>query len=94
MCGLYLSVGLKPDRSALMRAAHRGPDGVGWRVFDTPAGPLAMGHLRLAIIDPLPRSEQPMADDELRFWLTLNGEIYNYRELRTELALEGVQFHT
>lgn len=94
MCGLYLSVGLEPDRSALMRAAHRGPDGVGWRVFDTPAGPLAMGHLRLAIIDPLPRSEQPMADDELRFWLTLNGEIYNYRELRTELALEGVQFHT
>lgn len=94
MCGLFLSVGLEPDRSALMRAAHRGPDGIGWRVFDTPAGPLAMGHLRLSIIDPLPRSEQPMADEEGRLWLTLNGEIYNYRELQTELAAEGVRFRT
>lgn len=92
MCGLFLSIGFEPDRSHLLRASHRGPDGLGWRVFDTPAGPLALGHLRLAIIDPSPRSEQPMTDG--RFWFILNGEIYNYRELRAELESEGVTFAT
>lgn len=75
--------------------AHRGPDGAGrydalsrdggWRV--------ALGHRRLAIID-LEGGVQPMLDPEGRATLVFNGEIYNYRELRRELAALGVVFHT
>ena len=60
--------------------AHRGPDGRGVVIFpgDPPAG---LGHRRLAILDPTPAGAQPMAFDD-RWWITYNGEIYNFRELR------------
>lgn len=52
------------------------------------------GHNRLAIIDPDPRSNQPFCDKTGRYMLVFNGEIYNFRELKEELAATGYQFET
>jgi asparagine synthase (glutamine-hydrolysing) len=70
--------------------AHRGPDGEG-RVH-RPAQAL-LGHRRLAVID-VEHGGQPMCSPDGRYTLTYNGEIYNYLELRQELAREGVRFRT
>jgi asparagine synthase (glutamine-hydrolysing) len=94
MCGLYASVGLRPDKTRLGRVAHRGPDGEGWLVFDTAAGPLTLGHRRLAIIDLEPRAAQPMASPEGRYVIIFNGEIYNYLEIRKDLSKLGEAFET
>ena len=69
--------------------AHRGPDGYG--VWTAPG--VALGHRRLSIID-IAGSPQPMASTDGRAMLVFNGEIYNFRELRRELAASGAQFHT
>src|SRR5207253_2663395 len=71
--------------------AHRGPDGRG-EYRDGPNG-VELGHVRLAIIDPSPAGAQPMASDDGRVVLVFNGEIYNFRELRTELEARGIAFH-
>lgn len=68
---------------------HRGPDGEGYffgRNF-------AFGHRRLAILDPSERGRQPMSYQD-RFWITYNGEIYNYVEIRCELEGKGHSFIT
>ena len=69
--------------------AHRGPDGFG--VWTAPG--VGLGHRRLSIID-IEGSPQPMASSDGRLMLVFNGEIYNYRELRAELAAQGARFHT
>ncbi len=69
--------------------AHRGPDGFG--VWTAPG--VGLGHRRLSIID-IAGSPQPMASSDGRAMLVFNGEIYNYRELRAELAVGGARFHT
>lgn len=74
--------------------AHRGPDGRGWREFESPSGPVALGHRRLAIIDISDAGLQPMADPSGRFQLVFNGEIYNYLELREEMRTKGEVFFT
>lgn len=87
--------------------AHRGPDGEGHVFFgadvtraqagETRAPALstvALGHRRLAIIDCTEGGHQPMSYDCGRFWITYNGEIYNYRELRDELCGLGNEFAT
>jgi asparagine synthase (glutamine-hydrolysing) len=68
--------------------AHRGPDGEGQYVD----GPLGLGHRRLAIIDLSPLGAQPMTTPDGRFTITYNGEIYNFQELRSELAARGHAF--
>ena len=73
----------------LRRIAHRGPDGLGYVVDDRGA----MGTARLAIIDPA-GANQPMLDSSGRYWLTYNGEVYNYITLRDELIAQGVSFRT
>ena len=92
MCGLYASIAFAPERARIDRVAHRGPDGSGWREFASAAGPVALGHRRLAIIDLSEAGLQPMADASGRYHLVLNGEIYNYLELRDELRAKGHQF--
>ncbi len=80
-----------PERIERMTDAlvHRGPDGAGvW----TDAG-VGLGHRRLSIID-LEGSPQPMHSADGRAVIVFNGEIYNFRELRAELAGEGVRFAT
>jgi asparagine synthase (glutamine-hydrolysing) len=69
--------------------AHRGPDGSG--VWTAPG--VGLGHRRLSIID-IAGSPQPMHSADGRAVLVYNGEIYNYRELRRELARLGAQFRT
>lgn len=82
---------IDPDRIADMLAAapHRGPDGRG--VWTAPG--VGLGHLRLAIID-LAGSPQPMHSADHAVTLVFNGEIYNFRELRRELADLGATFRT
>ena len=63
--------------------AHRGPDDAGVWVHER--GHVGFGHRRLSIIDPTPAGHQPMRDDAGR-WITYNGEVYNYPELRLELG--------
>ena len=69
--------------------AHRGPDDEGvW--IDERVG-LGMGHRRLSVVDLSPTGAQPMASHGGRYMLAMNGEIYNYKELRNELG-KGVVF--
>ncbi|WP_421790254.1 asparagine synthase (glutamine-hydrolyzing) [Hyphobacterium sp.] len=94
MCGIWASINAPDAVSGLDAAAHRGPDGEGWARFDTPAGRLEMGHKRLAIYDPTPDSSQPIQTADKRYTLIFNGALYNYRELREELAAKGYNFQT
>lgn len=71
---------------------HRGPDGLGTRFF--PEDDLGLGHTRLSIIDTDPRGNQPLVDSNSRAWIVFNGEIYNYREVKTELESKGLKFKT
>src|SRR5262245_11075260 len=68
---------------------HRGPDDHGEVIFSNRAhGVLGLGHTRLSIIDLSAAGHQPMFDPPTGNYLTFNGEIYNYRELRQTLAGE------
>jgi asparagine synthase (glutamine-hydrolysing) len=79
--------------SSLKLLRHRGPDNQRYKAFKTKNGMnAALLFTRLAIIDLDPRANQPMGYGGL--WLTCNGEIYNYREIRKELEEQGLSFHT
>lgn len=94
MCGLFASIGFAPDRARLDIVTHRGPDGSGWDVLECPAGPVALGHRRLSIIDLTEGGHQPMASPDGNWLMIFNGEIYNYLELRDELRAKGEMFVT
>jgi asparagine synthase (glutamine-hydrolysing) len=94
MCGIWFSLGFVPDPTHIDVVAHRGPDGSGWREFDSVAGPVALGHRRLSIIDLSDAAAQPMSYAEARYWIIYNGEIYNYVELRRDLEAAGHRFRT
>jgi len=72
--------------------AHRGPDSHG-SVWWSELGS-GLGHRRLAILDLSPKGHQPMASADQRYAITFNGEVYNFRELRAELAETGVMFRS
>jgi len=72
--------------------AHRGPDGAG-SVFRR-GGRVALGHRRLSIIDLSENANQPMSNEDGTVWLTYNGEIYNFVELRRELVKHGHVFRS
>jgi asparagine synthase (glutamine-hydrolysing) len=88
MCGIAGIFGSewKPEQvCAMVRAqAHRGPDDSGY-YFDA-RQTAGMGHARLSIIDLSCLGRQPMSSMDGRYWVSFNGEIYNYLELRRELA--------
>jgi asparagine synthase (glutamine-hydrolysing) len=79
-------------RTMVERIAHRGPDAVGVREAVLGDTRVQLGHLRLSIIDLSAQSDQPFVKDGL--WLSYNGELYNYRELRAVLEGQGVRFVT
>jgi len=74
------------------RIAHRGPDAVGVRSASLGETTVQLGHRRLSIIDLSTESDQPFVKDGL--WLSYNGELYNYREIRAVLESHGVRFVT
>jgi asparagine synthase (glutamine-hydrolysing) len=94
MCGICGYVDPKPDASVLQSMvqslSHRGPDGEGlWTNHE-----VALGHNRLAIIDLTNAASQPMSTPDGRYTIVFNGEIYNYRELRSELQQAGETFQS
>src|SRR2546430_9165193 len=95
MCGIAGVVGVaERDRGIRMRAmreriVHRGPDSAGEYVD----GYSALGVRRLRVID-LVTGDQPQCDEAGRIWTIFNGEIYNFAELRDQLAAEGHAFKT
>ena len=96
MCGIagMLAADLEaaPDTEAVQRMCdamvHRGPDDHGLRVD----GPCALGHRRLSIIDLRPEGAQPMTNEDDTVAVVVNGEIYNFQELRRGLESKGHAF--
>ncbi|HUI06193.1 MAG TPA: asparagine synthase (glutamine-hydrolyzing) [Verrucomicrobiae bacterium] len=88
MCGIVGVFGADVGRAQLGMMVglqrHRGPDATG--TYVSPGGRAALGHNRLSIIDLSDAGRQPMSDPGGRYWIAFNGEIYNYVELREELA--------
>lgn len=93
MCGIFGAVGY-PRNQALeacaRRLGHRGPDDFGSYV--DPAAGVYLAHCRLAVIDTSSGGHQPMGNEAGTVWLTFNGEIYNFRELRARLERSGHRF--
>lgn len=73
---------------------HRGPEGQGVKIVPVGAMGVGLGHTRLKIIDLSDAATQPMSNDNGSVWITFNGEIYNFRELRYSLEDQGVRFRT
>jgi asparagine synthase (glutamine-hydrolysing) len=98
MCGIagYFGSATLPTgriEACLERMGRRGPDQNAWRHWQGPAGRhLFLLHSRLSIIDLDPRAGQPMRVGGT--WLAVNGELYNYVELRAQLKLHGAAFET
>ena len=96
MCGIagLLSVDQQavPDVAAVRRMCdamvHRGPDDHGLRK----AGACVLGHRRLSIIDLRPEAAQPMTNEDDTISVVVNGEIYNFVELRKDLEGRGHRF--
>src|ERR1700690_217471 len=83
----------KPSEAFLRKAsntiAHRGPDGEGYHISKN----VGLAHRRLAIIDP-EGGKQPLCNEDETVWITFNGCIYNYLELRQQLIQKGHRFRT
>jgi len=93
MCGIVgFSGPLDPRQltAACDAIAHRGPDDAG--IFQDADSRIGLGHRRLSILDPSSRGHQPMESADGSVVLVLNGEIYNFRELRAELEAAGHTF--
>src|ERR1700738_3162517 len=101
MCGIAAAVSYArrsapADLARLHRSCGRmqcrGPDDMGIWIHNDRR--VALGHQRLAILDPSPRGAQPMRSDDRRFVISFNGEIYNFRELRHGLEARGHRFQS
>lgn len=101
MCGIagiltYRATGAPIRREELLRIRDamtaRGPDGAGlWMSDDARVG---LGHRRLSIIDLSQAGAQPMASSDQRLHIVFNGEIYNYKQLRSQLEKKGYRFRS
>ncbi|MBI5920565.1 MAG: asparagine synthase (glutamine-hydrolyzing) [Betaproteobacteria bacterium] len=98
MCGISGFLSNDPGAPANLQAVrrmndairHRGPDADGvWQ-----HGPCALGHRRLSIIDLSAEANQPMCNEDGGIALVVNGEIYNFEELRKELLARGHRFRS
>ena len=101
MCGIAGAFAFNPDTKpinvdVIVRLndlqRRRGPDGTG--LWSSDDNRVVLGHRRLAIIDTGSSGAQPMSDATGRWVITFNGEIYNYRALRSELERLGCVFRT
>src|SRR5436853_6555408 len=100
MCGIAGLISQNPQafiNSMLRSIEHRGRDDEGiWtsQPIDAERRRVCLGHRRLSIIDTSSAGHQPMLSHDGRFVVILNGEIYNYRELREQLETKGHSFRT
>jgi asparagine synthase (glutamine-hydrolysing) len=92
ICGVWHFDGQSPSSETLSamtdRLQHRGPDGQGIYIN----GAIGLGHRRLAVIDLSDSGQQPMPNEDHSVWITYNGEIYNYTEIREVLCERGHVF--
>lgn len=103
MCGIFGIVSDKsPDeinhalRAATNAIKHRGPDDEGIEIIHRADDGLIAGfaHRRLSILDLSPAGHQPMRDQSTGNWITYNGEVFNFREVRQRLAGRGLSFNS
>jgi len=89
ICGIYgKDVNIEVVRKMASVMSHRGPDGEGYLKKPN----VILGHRRLSIIDLSEKASQPMENEYGNVWLIVNGEIYNFQELRKELVKYGHKF--
>ncbi len=101
MCGIcgIININNTPVKEELVRDmcrafSHRGPDDEGYYINcqpgnNKPGVGIGLGHKRLSILDLSQAGHQPMSNEDGSIWLTYNGEIYNFKELREELRKKG-----
>lgn len=91
------------DLNAMLnQISHRGPDDSGIKIFNTENvtqdnldnGNLAFGHKRLSILDLSKSGHQPMSNVKKDYWITYNGEIFNFQEIREKLISKGYIFNS
>ncbi len=98
MCGISGFIDFNKNSSVdLLRVManslhHRGPDDHGYKLFSKPKMQIGLSHTRLSIIDLTDAGKQPMQYEDL--WITYNGEIYNFNELKEELRGLGHNFRS
>lgn len=100
MCGItgFCDFNKKLSEQDLQKATsclqHRGPDDKGTAVFETNNATVGLGHRRLSILDLSPQGNQPMYSDDKNIAIILNGEVYNFMEIRKDLEDLGYTFHS
>src|SRR5689334_3091066 len=103
IAGLMFTEGAAAERAVrpaealsrmLGRLQHRGPDDEGRLDFEGRTVHVSLGHTRLSILDLTVAGRQPMRDPQTENCITFNGEVYNFRELRRELAGDGWETQT
>jgi asparagine synthase (glutamine-hydrolysing) len=100
MCGLtgFCDFNKKLTKKDLNTAndvlLHRGPDSGNVEVFETDNAVIGFGHRRLSILDVSENGSQPMFSDDKNIVVVLNGEVYNFKEIREELIGLGYSFHS
>ncbi len=98
MCGIsgFIDYSKKTDITILEKMnrilAHRGPDGEGYRMFNAENATVGLGHRRLSIIDLSTGGSQPKKFEN--FYISFNGEVYNYEEIKRELEAKGHTFES
>jgi asparagine synthase (glutamine-hydrolysing) len=96
MCGIsgFIDFSYQSSAEVLMKMTdtlyHRGPNGSGYEFSQTNTFQIGLGHRRLSIIDLSATGKQPMQFEHL--WITFNGEVYNYNEIKKELLSLNHQF--
>jgi asparagine synthase (glutamine-hydrolysing) len=98
MCGIAGILSLESDSESLVKRAesmqralqHRGPDDQG--IFVSQNRQVALAHTRLSILDLSSAGHQPMSTLDGRYWITFNGEVYNFLQLQQQLIAQGEQF--
>lgn len=97
MCGIagFLSLnGTRSQEEIIIKMSdalsHRGPDDFGYYI----SKPIALGHRRLSIIDLSQAGRQPIHNEDETIWLTYNGEIYNFLDIKDELEKKGHRFRS
>ncbi|WP_089956455.1 asparagine synthase (glutamine-hydrolyzing) [Limnohabitans sp. 2KL-3] len=100
MCGITGGWWINPEHAvqrlpmSLKKIKHRGPDDDGYQLYPVGNAAVALGHTRLSIIDLSSAGHQPMHSRDGRWAIVFNGEVYNYRELRTQLQSMGHSFNS